>query len=543
VRRSAVLALTLFCALAVVRVLASPTGLALGEGHVDGYGTIWHFWWVGAEHGWLRTTLLFHPWGKDIFAHNGDNVLDAVLAWPMRAVLGGTLAYNLWILVVLATNAAGGWALGGPAGAFVLVANPYVLHELQQGRPTQAWLALPALATALAWRMTRVREAIGLGVLVGLTGWQYWYYGLILGVALAGTAVVACLRRPRAVTLWSLAGVLCAGMVWPAVSAMRAGAGVPGLLALDGDGPLAPLALRTVEGDEQGLYLVQPLAGGAGALVDEGGLRWVPAVAPLLVACVAVLPFARGAPLAWILLGGLVALGPAVVVGDRVYAEPLGVWLTAHSELLRRWWWPGRAVFLVHLGLAAAVPALLQRRILAAIAGIAAAVQLALAGDFPLSAWDARVTSVLTCLRDGPPGAVIDLPYLTNQRNLWFQTVHGRPILGGMLVKKAAFGPPELRALRRDDAWLATLLAVGDMAWDRTSEALPPGREAVEALGYRWVLAQKGRFARPSPRAAGAWVSDWGRGRRHVVAMLGEPAGEDEALALWDLRGEAGCDY
>ena len=52
----------------------------LGIEYVDHYGTQWFYWFV--EHQ-LRTgdspnhtNLFFYPWGKDIFAHTGTNVLD-----------------------------------------------------------------------------------------------------------------------------------------------------------------------------------------------------------------------------------------------------------------------------------------------------------------------------------------------------------------------------------------------------------------------------------------------------------------------------------
>ena len=65
--------------------------LVIGDG-VDLFGTFWFYWFIGdcIEH--LRdpsfTVLMFHPLGKEIFAHTGDNFVDAVAAQPFRLLFG-----------------------------------------------------------------------------------------------------------------------------------------------------------------------------------------------------------------------------------------------------------------------------------------------------------------------------------------------------------------------------------------------------------------------------------------------------------------------
>ncbi|MFN7145869.1 MAG: hypothetical protein ACK4YP_18985 [Myxococcota bacterium] len=147
----------LLVAAAIVAVLGGvapdPTGRVVGSPAVDGFGTQWFFWFAGEvlagrqAAGW--TDLFFFPWGKDVYAHTGGNLLDAWLAWPLRAALGPVLGFTAWIAALLATNA---WAGARLAAAFgvrdgwrwaaglLLVLNPYVLAEIDLGRPTQAWL-------------------------------------------------------------------------------------------------------------------------------------------------------------------------------------------------------------------------------------------------------------------------------------------------------------------------------------------------------------------------------------------------------------------
>ncbi|MFN7147045.1 MAG: hypothetical protein ACK4YP_24970, partial [Myxococcota bacterium] len=138
-------------------------------------------------------------------------------------------------------------------------------------------------------------------------------------------------------------------------------------------------------------------------------------------------------------------------------------------------------------------------------------------------------------------GAVIDVPLLVDQKNLWFQTVHGKPILGGMLLKKAAFAPPAFTALRDGDPLVRTLEAIGEHQPLRdVAPATEAERAALGDLGYRYVLARVDAFARPrNVGGAVEWVSEWSRPRRQLLALLGAPAAEDAALAVWTLDGGA----
>ncbi len=588
--KAGALAVIVSIAVVLAGVATGPGSPVVGSPTVDGFGTQWFFWFAAevaagrAEAG--HTDLLFYPWGKDVYTHTGGNLLDAWLAWPLRVGLGPVFGFNAWVALVLATNAWAGARLAAAFGvspgarwpaALALVLNPYVLAEIDLGRPTQAWLAPAGFALAGLVTMRRARDAVAAGAALAAAALVYWYYGLALAaaaVAVGSARVLAGPERARVFAANAVAALVAAALAvpfaLPMLAALDAGV-VPGLLALDGTGPLAPLALRTVEGDAQGLYVVAPLSGAGGSLLGEGALSFNAGLPALFAAhlVVAVLGcgwmLRRGGapggvagapprPMNWIwspfvVLGGLVvASGPAFVLGEALVPNRAWIALVAEVDALRRWWWPGRAVFLVHVVAApllavllAAVPARFGARFITGVTLLLAiAVPLRREALLPLATWDATVPATLTCLADAPAGAVIDLPLLVDQKNLWFQTVHQHPVLGGMLLKKPAFAPAAFATLRAEDPLVRALDAVGDRQYTRD---IPPAtdaeRAALVARGYRYVLARVDAFARPVTNRAGVttWESEWSRPRRQLLALLGAPAAEDPALAVWTLDG------
>ena len=82
----------------------------IGDG-VDVYGTFWFYGWVahcmetGTSPGF--TDWMFHPYGKDIFAHTGGNVVDAIASLPFQKLFGTPGYQPPFIIAVLLLNA---WA-------------------------------------------------------------------------------------------------------------------------------------------------------------------------------------------------------------------------------------------------------------------------------------------------------------------------------------------------------------------------------------------------------------------------------------------------
>lgn len=547
-------------------VVASPTTRVAGVRYVDGFGTMWWFWYLGevlaGRAGLLHTDLLFFPGGKEVFAHTGGNMLDGLAAWPLRLLLGPVLGYNAWIAALVATNFAAGAYLGRvatgspgwPAG-LVLALNPFVLREIEEGRPTQAWLALPALALAGAWQCRSTRGALATGLAVAATGWLYWYYGLVFGLlaVLVGVVRLADRRDLRSAWALGLAGLVALLAVSPALallSGQLAEGKVPGLFAMDGTGPTAPLAFRTVEGDDAGMQVLS-LRGVFGGLIDEGGLRFAPGKPALGLAGVATA--ALGAVVLWrgrqravavaaglaVLLSLGIALGPVLVLGDGFVVNQPYIWLMERVDVLRRWWWPGRGVAGVVVALCLLVPAAARSRLGALGVVTMVAVETWRVGIVPLSTWDGAVPRGLRCLAVAPAGAVVDLPFLSDQHNLYLQTLHQKPILGGMLVKKPSFGSASALALRAENSFLDLLLDYGDMELLREASYEEADRARLVDLGFRYVVVDLSRFegAAAGLGAGTMGGSNWPRVKRLLHPALGEPEVEGEGVAVYTLDG------
>ncbi len=545
-----------------------PKGLFPGRAWIDGYGTWWHFWmfgeWIAGGAELEPCTLLFHPWGKPMLAQTGLNLVDAALAWPLRLVAGPALGASLWYAVVLIGNAVGGWelarALGAERqawlGALVLLLCPFCLEELQLGRPTQAMLVFPALFLADLWRLESRGRALRAGLWLALSALSYWYYGLLCGALLGLHAVVSLAVGPdrrspvvRYAFMVGLAAVVVAPLAVP-LALVLVGGEVPGLLTL-GDGAAGGLMLRTAEGEAEGLYVLAPLVGRVGSLIDVEGLRFVPGARVagpllwglLLAGLVATRGRARALLLGWIVLCLVVAVGPVIIIGERFLPNPIYAGVASAVDVLRRWWWPGRAVaplWILAAGAGAlALERLPWRRVPLLLGGVFV-VMLGLRGVAeglaPIGAWPAETSPGLACLAQAPQGAVIDLPDNSGQRNLYLQTIHGKPILGGMPSTKSAFVPVETQVLMSSNSYLESLLAVGSRRFPRMVGWEERDKVALELLDFRYVLVQVDMYRRPSA-VAGPDASDWPRVKRHLQLFLGSPAYEDERVAIYVLGG------
>ncbi len=538
----------------LVRVAPDPSGRLVGAEFLDAMGTQWFYesidWALSGRSGLVHTDLLFHPWGKELFVHTGGNLVDALLAWPLRALLGTILGYNAWILALLMLNAYGLARLCssfrvGPVGqalASVLITlSPFVLVELEEGRPTQALLVFLALGLV----GLRERRPVLAGLCLALSGWTYWYLGLVAGlVAVLWLPLELVLEPARGRTLrtWALAGLITLVGISPALAAMSQAMGegsVPGLLRFDGLGPAAGMWLETVEGDSQALFVVDALGRGGALGWSDGTLSFAPGawlVGPGQVLVGLGLLFSdrrRALPLlGMILLGGVLAMGPTGL--ESLWRGLLEL------ELMRRWWWPMRAFVLVPVALAVAAGILAQRLRSRPWLVLALSGALVLAwswGSAPLSAWTARPSVLVTdCLRDAPDGAVIDLPLASGQTHLWDQVGHGKPQLGGMLSKKAAFGAGQAQAFLTANPFATALIAVGDRQDLR--EVTLDGRQELLDLGYRYVLVRVDAYSYETQRGQ---RSDWSRVRRSLVNLLGsEPLLDEKSprpVALWTLDG------
>ncbi|MEY3211920.1 MAG: hypothetical protein RIT28_2401, partial [Pseudomonadota bacterium] len=396
-----------------------------------------------------------------------------------------------------------------------------------------------------------------LGFAWAITGLLYWFNAIFVGVALLAVAVARAWTMPpadrRALMLRGLvAAGIALGLVSPILVMMAARAqdgGVPGLLDVQ-SWSLLRSSLFTVEGMPVGLFTFQPLRWGAAFLFPgEAGLLSTAQSSPLtvigLLALLAALmrPGLRGVMLALAVPSLILSVGPVLLIGDRGLPNPLYNALVIAVPPLRRLWFPERALFLVALAQALAVGALWARLEAPKVrAGVALAVALVWglelrAGGFaPLPSWDARPPAAYQCLAEGPPGAVIDLPERWSAAHLYYQTVHGRPIFGGMLEGNAQFSPPEITTLRAQNSLWRALEAATQPGPSgrgaRETRVRAEDKAALGALGYRFVVLR--RDAVPDRVVQGLI------GR--MVSLLGPPVYEDaRALIFAPWGGDRPC--
>lgn len=557
----------------------------LGIPHFDAHGTAWFYDHArrvlldGASP--LRTDRFFFPWGKDIYGDTGANLLDAFLALPFLALLGPVAGYNLFVLLgLVGAGLALAWAARGagvePRSAAVAgvlaAAGPFVLVELIEGRPTQAILVLPALFLGLLVRLgprSPWGRSLGAGLALALVGLQYWYYGLFFGLAGLGWAGVELARAGtgrraflgRLVLAFGTALLLVAPLALPMLR--RAGQGeVRGLLRPES---LLPEALRllTREGETIALYLWQPLLGEAGFLKADapGGATWFPTAdlgAPGLglLALLGLLGLrGRGAGfLLALLLAGGIAVGPVLLVGDRLLASRPYLLLLEAITLLQRLWWPGRAYAVIALLLPLLAGFGLQLvgarwprawSPLVLLAGLSLALHLRAERLSPLPVWAAPTPRGLSCLQRAGEGAIIALPEAGTQAALLQQIEHGRPMLGGM---NPILAPAESLRFQAGNGLLQAMRAVTERDPRRVrpgprgvpSSSDPAARAALVEKGFRFVLLDLQTYDLPWV-VGGEERSEEVRASvlRGMEALLGAPFWLDERLGIWDLTGPA----
>ncbi len=557
------------------------SGEIVGDG-VDMFGTFWFYWWIGdcIEH--LRdpsfTDLMFYPLGKDIFAHTGNNFVDAALSWPFQKLFGFP-DYQPWFVLcvmlgnVLAFRPLARDLLKSRAAVVTATAlweiSPFVLFELMTGRITQALLWFLPLAVRhflhiggvdAASRLpgasahpARWRDPVLAGLYTGLQAWTYWFMGWFMGLLFAWLAVVELLRRPggrgRRLVGWLLAGAVCAAVVAPgAVSMFQRAAidAVPGIAHGGGifDKPeaLANNVARTLHGywlaETQGQPMFAYLLWGAGlavaALLSPDRLRWVGA---------------------WIVAIAF-AVGPVIPVGDGI-VMPHYMLAYRFLPFFDRLWFPMRLVVIAMLAatlllgqLVDRLDALRSRRWPSVPAALlpAAMIALGLAEQHHVLAWPLihrDLTPPRTYRVIGEVGGgLIELPLGLARVSIAWQPIHQQPTFGGMGENAPIFHP---RGYRRRLAnsfivFLRKVTRAPDDATDYREDALRAlvdegfrwvvlDRQLVDSEVHKWSLSRRlsTRFIEQAPFLVQAAISD----------KLGPPAMVEERLVTWDLVGGA----
>ncbi|MFN7143606.1 MAG: hypothetical protein ACK4YP_07525 [Myxococcota bacterium] len=559
------------------------TTVFLGRQYVDAWGTQWFYWFVGYQirhlggFGW--TDMFFYPWGKDIYLHTGGNVLDAILAIPVRWVFGAVGGYNLFVVLVLVLNAIGMKAVAERMGADAHSArlagvffafNPYALNEINGGRPTQvvlSFLLLYVLDLMKTGESKSPWAPVRAGIWLALTALMYWFYAFFGGLAAIGVVVwrllspregdsrVHLVARHAAIAVVALA--ICGPFAYPMMSA---GDEVPGMLDVSkwAEGDWMP---TTNEGVSVGMYVFDPLTRMSGFWVPKGDSRiFLEEYLNLLivqgVALVVGLLLApkrwRGAGVALLVSSVLVALGPTLRIGTDAGSElpnHLYMEMVKSVSFLQRLWWPSRALVITHVAIGvctAWVFAALAKRPVIQTAIVAATLaatvwELEKSRLSPMPVWSAHVPAGFRCLATGPEGAIIELPYAYDQSHLYYQTVHERPLLGGMVEDNPLFSPLDQIKFRSDNTFVKLLMDVAVENNDGLDYEFAD-RLAVKQMGYRYVILNKAAYVAPElQNLSRVDMSREGRlrnVRRDLADILGPPVFEDAEATVYAPFGD-----
>ena len=559
----------------------------LGIEYVDHYGTQWFYWFVeeqarsgeSSDH----TGLFFHPWGKDIYAHTGTNVLDAWLALPFRMLLGHVLGYNIFVLVMLAVSGVAFYwlarectddMLSAGVAALLFSVSPFILFETGEGRPTQSILLFVILFVLFVLRTGRQRgwkAPVLAGIMLALSGYQYWYYAFFGGMVCLAHGLWhtvrplpesgggrATLLRHALIAAVALSLTLPGG--WSLIAQTAGGSGeIPGLLDTD---LWTMTASPPVTREELtiGLQLWQPLRPWAGFFVQDadGTERFLEhaVVMPWMLLPLMALAIwrpnkmSRGGFAAMVATAILLAMGPLLIIGDHFLPNAPFIYLIKSIGFLQRLWWPGRAVALVVVFLGMAIAAVLgglahRRRLhlgaIVLLTGLWAG-ELRRGETLPFPTWDATIPAGFHCLATGPEGAVIELPYAWTQAHLYFQIIHGRPIMGGMLENNETFTPDEFTVLKEENEFLKTLLTLTKMKHIEVTNSEEDLEELYD-LGYRYILLQKDAFFQKGGAETPGLIDNAMRTRlrnmkKQLRSTIGEPVYSDARVSIYAPWGD-----
>ena len=554
---------TLLFALIAVADGIGRNDRVIGDG-VDVFGTFWFYWWV--EHCFSRgispgfTDLMFHPSGKDIFAHTGGNFVDALVALPFQSIFG-VPGFQAWfILVVLIGNAAtfrvfaGGvmssaWAVW--AASILWMLNPYVLQEISGGRLTQAFLWFLPLAFHCFLKAETGRwTAILSGIFIGLQAWTYWFMAWFMVPALVCLAWAKW--RERTVP----GGVLLRAYGWAALSAIVV------------VGPGVWVMLERVNGhDVAGLGLAGGFTGFFDSLASGGdaGLQgWlsnerhgVHSFGQWIWGALAIsaLFLTHGwRRWAWVLGVSLAfSIGPTLQVGDEWSIPMLHYRLAFHTvPFLERLWFPYRWTVMAFMAAALVggfwVQHLFDRckkrwtPALAVSLVLLTMLEQAGSGTIPLVTRGYTVPSLYESLRERP-GGIIELPMEVVRESLMWQPIHQQPLFGGMGENVSIFWTPEFRHAIGNRFIQSLRKGIHGRSPRHPHE--PSDLAQIRDRGMRWVVLDRHMLMVTLARSD-AWGVDVEARKSVPIAaverltdLIGSPVAVDGPLVVWDLeRGE-----
>lgn len=487
-------AYALITALATWPLVARPADRIISDGG-DALMNYWGYWWlreaIRTGQNPYVTPYLYAPDGAPLYLHT-LNPINGLISLPFQ-VFGLTVAYNavVFLSFVLAAYCAcrlvahvSGNLVAGFVGGIIFAFGSYHLTHLlgHTNLLTSAWIPLAALSFLRATETTgrrRTRFALattGCLVLLVLADWQYVIFAALLIAALAAWLAVA--RRTLAPPLIAAASGLLLGVIALPLVLATVGEIRSGIVA-----PPDPGAAQTYSADLISFVVPaerHPLWGDwarairerttAPPVEDDIFLGFLPLALGLWA-----LAWDRRRALRWWAIGlafAVLALGPILHVqgvsrwpnGDGTFRTiPLPYAVALDLPGLNFLRVPVRLSLMVTLALAVlggiAVaqiarrwPTLRRPRLAVPLVALLTAALLFEHLAIPFPTEDTTVPQFYRDLAASPePGTILEWPFsLKRARSNFYQTVHGRPIVGGYVARRLAYplrAVPPLRAL------------------------------------------------------------------------------------------------
>jgi len=521
-----------------VRIIANQPG------QVDAYLGIWNVWWAARAISVARdpftSPLLFYPQGLDLFWQT-LSLPQGILALPITLVFGPLPAYNLLILasfvlggyftflfvraVLLADDDRSpgdmpGSGLARPVDLAALVAgavyafSPFHMQKVLDAQLEVAsiqWLPLFAWALLALIQRRRWPYAILAGSLLLWVGLGTWYYGLF---ALIYTGLAAGLwaieegKRQKVkgftfyLNLRTLAWGLSPILIWLAVMAPRLVS-----LAQTGDRLLgdARVEQRDAVSDMVAFWLPNPNHPLWGAAVTRfyesthpGDILWNVSLGLVGTALAAAgLAWSWRQSWRWFVLGlaaAILATGARLSVLGVDTGIPMPYALIRDLPGIRSSHRPNHVVLITIL-VVALLSGLAVRRLLAScrrpgllVSGLLFAI-VAVDGWAVIPPLYSRPVPRPYLSMSAPDGALLPVPLhlnFSNSENLWYQTFHHWPIVGGFIGREPPYPlgryAPGVRELRFGSYQADDVLSPG---WPALA------RETLAAYDIRYVMFHK----------------------------------------------------
>jgi len=443
---------------------ASPWALLPGDGSFPDLPATVQYYWVLQERGFLALAhdrMLMYPGTFNTLAMRGFP-LDGLASQPFLALFGWPAGFtlfqitSLWCAGLSMAWLAGRWwrsPLAALVAGLALQASGPLVREMSYGRPTQVFAAIFAplafglLARALLER--RDRDALGAGVLLGLSTLAYWFAGLFYGLGFVVLLAMAVLERVSPWRPAALCAVSCLTViVLPAAYTLSALSEMGTVNAtlwtlVSHSGHQVPLAQILEQRD---LFAALP----------EGIVGLTPLCFGAALFCLWSAPVRRwAAPLGWLLTGLALACGPWLQLSEDALLPGPFAWIPS-VPVVSRLWWPDRAMLLVAPALALLAGggiAALHRRLLPRwkAAWMALPVGALLLGEaflglpnLPMRATDGTPSPQAQILAQGT-GPLLVLPQSGAASNarafLLDQVFHGRPLVNGAIPPSSSTAP------------------------------------------------------------------------------------------------------